>query len=218
MGAPVVTHLANSATLSWRTTPISYLHAHCWKQSAESYSAVPHLSSRTWLWIYPTLRVTQLCLQHDWIEDIEVQAFCINFLTYCTEVTTPHFSDTLLKRRQQGRRRRRSVRHCTCVFLVWQYVCIWPKFPPVLVFEHVNRTVVWTLSISGAQVLDHNVSVYQIIVLWSLYVCSSLWTWHLSVYCSPINTMCVMCVHFWIWIWLSLKSKKKSTSVHRPPC
>ena len=56
--------------------------------------------------------------------------------------------------------------------------------------------------------------------------CSSLWTWHLSVYCSPINTMCVMCAHFWtwwIWIWISqwsilLRSKRnqcaQTTTLH----
>ena len=78
-------------------------------------------------------------------------------------------------------------------------------------------TVVWTLSMSGAQCWTIIISVYH--CLWRFYVCSSLWTWHLSVL-LPINTMCIMCVHFWISIWirLSLKSKKKSTSVHRLPC
>ena len=46
MSAPVVIHLANSATLSWRMPPISYPYVHCWKQSAKNNSAMSHLSSR----------------------------------------------------------------------------------------------------------------------------------------------------------------------------
>jgi len=97
MGVAVVTHPANSATLSWRTPPISYFHVHCWKQSVESYSATPLLSSRASTLIWPALPdpardpalFANVMLGIDWIEDIffsikvyaiEVQAFCINFL------------------------------------------------------------------------------------------------------------------------------------------
>ena len=77
MGVPIVTHLANSAMLRWRTPPISYPYVLCWKQNAKSYSATPHLSSRTW--IYQILHVTWLCMQMS-CSDITFQAFCINFL------------------------------------------------------------------------------------------------------------------------------------------
>lgn len=47
MSAPVVIHLANSATMP----PISYPYVHCWKQSAKSNSAMPHLSSRKQIYL-----------------------------------------------------------------------------------------------------------------------------------------------------------------------
>ena len=63
--------------------------------------------------------------------------------------------------------------------------------------ENVNRTVVWTLSsVSGAQYWT--IISYQIIVYGAFMSVLSLWTWHLYVCCSPINTMCVICVHFFL--------------------
>ena len=97
------------------------------------------------------------------------------------------------------------------VYIVWEWwvwqivhsVCEWVLKQHWYGFRlrqyshaNVNRTVVWTLSMSSAQ---YWTIIYQIIVygdFWSLYVCSSSWTWHLSVYCSPINTMhvCNVCI------------------------
>ena len=60
MGSRMVTHPASSVVQRLKMPLILFRHAPCWKLNVENCLATP--------------------LGINWIEDIEIQAFCINFL------------------------------------------------------------------------------------------------------------------------------------------
>ena len=95
MGAAVVTHPANSAMLSWRTLPIfisscPLLEAKRRKLLSHAPPQLQDIDTYTDMNLPDPARdqalFANVMLGIDWIEDIEVQAFCINFLAALKEL------------------------------------------------------------------------------------------------------------------------------------
>ena len=77
------------------------------------------------------------------------------------------------------------------------------KFSPFINKKTFNKITMWIGQLSErSQRQVHSTGHYYASIseycLWRFLEPS----WHLSVYCSPMNTMCVMCAHFWTWIWI----------------